>query len=83
MQFGSLAVALLALLLVQQEMPSHAHVLLTYPPARHPRYDYLDNYRTGGPCGVEGTYTSMVANNLLYSIGVHMVQIVKIDTALI
>ena len=55
MQFRSLPVALLTtLLLVQQEIPSHAHVLLTYPPARHPHYDYLDNYRTGGPCGVEG-----------------------------
>ena len=29
-----------------------AHVRLTYPPARLPNYDFLDNVRTGGPCGV-------------------------------
>ena len=53
MQFASLTVALLGLFLVQPQ-ESHAHVVLTYPPARHPQYDYLDNYRTGGPCGVAG-----------------------------
>jgi len=29
-----------------------AHFALTYPPARYPDYDFLDNVRTGGPCGV-------------------------------
>ncbi|CAI8038948.1 hypothetical protein GBAR_LOCUS21685 [Geodia barretti] len=31
---------------------SSAHVRLTFPPARTPNYDFLDNVRTGGPCGV-------------------------------
>lgn len=31
-----------------------AHVRLTFPPARLPDYDFLDNVRTGGPCGVPG-----------------------------
>lgn len=31
-----------------------AHVSLTFPPARLPNYDFLDNVRTGGPCGVPG-----------------------------
>lgn len=29
-----------------------SHVSLTFPPARYPDYDFLDNVRTGGPCGV-------------------------------
>lgn len=29
-----------------------AHFALTYPRARYPDYDFLDNIRTGGPCGV-------------------------------
>ena len=33
---------------------SYAHVRLTFPPARFPDYDFLDNVRTGGPCGVPG-----------------------------
>ena len=32
----------------------HAHLVLTYPPARDPKYDYLNNYRQGGPCGIPG-----------------------------
>ena len=35
-----------------------AHVRLTFPPARYPDYDFLDNVRTGGPCGVPGEYDS-------------------------
>ena len=31
---------------------SNAHFSLTYPKARYPDYDFLDNIRTGGPCGV-------------------------------
>ena len=31
---------------------SNCHVSLTFPPARYPNYDFLDNVRTGGPCGV-------------------------------
>lgn len=34
----------------------HCHVSLTFPPARMPDYDFLDNVRTGGPCGVPGIY---------------------------
>ena len=34
---------------------SYAHVRLTFPPARFPDYDFLDNVRTGGPCGIPGT----------------------------
>lgn len=38
---------------------SSAHFSLTYPIARYPDYDFLDNIRTGGPCGVpNGTVTS-------------------------
>ena len=33
---------------------AHAHISLTFPPARLPNYDFLDNVRTGGPCGVPG-----------------------------
>ena len=51
MQLTVLGVGLVTLLLAQESV---AHVLLTYPPARYPQYDYLDNYRTGGPCGVPG-----------------------------
>ncbi len=36
---------------------SHGHVRLTFPPARFPDYDFLDNVRTGGPCGVPGKYS--------------------------
>ena len=35
-----------------QVLPASAHVRLTFPPARSPNYDFLDNVRTGGPCGV-------------------------------
>lgn len=45
--FATLAVAALQL--------CSAHVRLTFPPARLPDYDFLDNVRTGGPCGVPGT----------------------------
>lgn len=29
-----------------------AHVSLVFPPSRKPTYDFLDNIRTGGPCGL-------------------------------
>lgn len=51
MQLTLLSTVLATLLLVQDV---HAHVQLTYPPARYPQYDYIDNYRKGGPCGVAG-----------------------------
>ena len=51
MQLTTATAALAVLLLVQAV---DAHVLLTFPPARYPQYDYLDNYRKGGPCGVAG-----------------------------
>ena len=47
----TLTVSLVALFLLKCV---HAHVVLTFPPARNPKYDYLDNYREGGPCGVPG-----------------------------
>ena len=50
------AFALLCALL--QVSPSDAHVQTTFPPARQPNYDYLDNYETGGPCGVPGEQQS-------------------------
>src|SRR5262249_49827055 len=31
---------------------SYGHVSLTFPPARYPSLDFLDNARTKGPCGV-------------------------------
>ena len=37
---------------------AHAHISLTFPPARFPNYDFLDNVRTGGPCGVPGKKTT-------------------------
>ncbi len=39
---------------------SHGHVRLTFPPARFPDYDFLDNVRTGGPCGVPGKYLATI-----------------------
>ena len=33
---------------------ARAHMSITFPPARFPNYDFLDNVRTGGPCGVPG-----------------------------
>ena len=66
MQFTTLTVVLLTLFLVQQD--THAHVVLTYPPARYPQYDYLDNYRNGGPCGVPGiATTNLVDANITHS----------------
>lgn len=35
-----------------------AHVRLTFPPARTFAFDFLDNARTSGPCGMEsGNFT--------------------------
>ena len=51
MQRIALGLVLFSVLLVEYV---HAHLVLTYPPARDPKYDYLDNYRKGGPCGIPG-----------------------------
>ncbi|CAK9300686.1 unnamed protein product [Gordionus sp. m RMFG-2023] len=32
--------------------PVYAHIRLTYPPARSYQFDFLDNVRTSGPCGI-------------------------------
>ena len=40
---------------------AHAHISLSFPPARSPDYDFLDNVRTGGPCGVPGELVSAAA----------------------
>lgn len=32
---------------------STAHVRLTFPPARQYDFDFLDNVRTNGPCGMQ------------------------------
>jgi len=45
---------------------SYAHVRLTFPPARQPDYDFLDNVRTGGPCGVPGKLQN-TAGSIYYS----------------
>lgn len=39
-------------------LPCHGHVRLTFPPARYPAYDFLDNVRTQGPCGVPSKSTA-------------------------
>ena len=41
---------LLAMLLLSQEC--YAHIRLTFPPARKYQFDFLDNVRTPGPCGM-------------------------------
>ena len=43
-----------------------AHFALTYPPARFPDYDFLDNVRTGGPCGVPNGKYSRLAHKLCH-----------------
>ena len=53
MQVRLLSILLGAVLLLQSSRV-HAHVRLTFPPARFPDYDFLDNVRTGGPCGIPG-----------------------------
>ena len=53
MQVRVLSILLGAVLLLQSSRV-HAHVRLTFPPARFPDYDFLDNVRTGGPCGIPG-----------------------------
>ncbi len=50
----SIVSAATCLLLFASFQASHGHVRLTFPPARFPDYDFLDNVRTGGPCGVPG-----------------------------
>lgn len=52
LQLAPLSVAVVTALLLVQNV--HAHLVLTFPPARDPKYDYLDNYRKGGPCGIPG-----------------------------
>lgn len=64
--FATLAVAALQL--------CSAHVRLTFPPARLPDYDFLDNVRTGGPCGVPGTpctNTSSTYKKYIIALGVN------------
>ena len=56
-----LAVVLIVICSVVQF--SSAHFSLTYPIARYPDYDFLDNIRTGGPCGVpNGTWSALLAS---------------------
>ena len=54
LQLAPLSVAVVTALLLVQNV--HAHLVLTFPPARDPKYDYLDNYRKGGPCGIPGKF---------------------------
>ena len=59
-QSMKLAVILIVICSVVQF--SSAHFSLTYPIARYPDYDFLDNIRTGGPCGVpNGTWSALSA----------------------
>ena len=48
---GGLVVAVLALVAVMVQ-ECHGHIRLTYPPARKYQFDFLDNVRTPGPCGM-------------------------------
>lgn len=50
----------LLLLFIGLQLTS-CHVALTFPPARQPNYDFLDNVRTGGPCGVPPLGMSVTA----------------------
>ena len=38
-----------------------AHLRLTFPPAREYQLDFLDNFRTTGPCGMP--YSGMLSSN--------------------
>ena len=58
MQVRLLSILLGAVLLLQSSRV-HAHVRLTFPPARFPDYDFLDNVRTGGPCGIPGEWVAI------------------------
>ena len=40
------------LLLLSLPLVAHGHVALLFPPARVYDLDFLDNFRTKGPCGM-------------------------------
>ena len=49
---------------------NNAHISLSYPKARYPDYDFLDNIRTGGPCGVpDGMVAMQLFRSFLHSTG--------------
>jgi hypothetical protein len=57
---SNLDMSLLLILLLRVAYTA-AHVALTYPPALYPQYDFLDNVRTGAPCGLSmGQYSQSV-----------------------
>ena len=47
---GCLLLLMLVGMLLLQECTGHMR--LTYPPARKYQFDFLDNVRTPGPCGM-------------------------------
>uniref|UniRef100_A0A914XNI3 Uncharacterized protein n=1 Tax=Plectus sambesii TaxID=2011161 RepID=A0A914XNI3_9BILA len=59
-------VSLLVFLLWAGKAAVEAHVALTFPPARYPPLDFLDNARTTPPCGVPrpqaATFTTLYTN---------------------
>ena len=54
----AMKVVLLLSAILVLAFPCHGHVRLTFPPARYPAYDFLDNVRTQGPCGVPSKSTA-------------------------
>ena len=58
------AVATLLMAIALSFHAAHAHMSITFPPARFPNYDFLDNVRTGGPCGVPGKKESTIWSNV-------------------
>ena len=61
----ALLFAVLAAVALQQ---CSGHIRLTWPPARFPDYDFLDNVRTGGPCGIPGKTTGLSRGLVLRNI---------------
>ena len=55
-----LAIAISVILSVLVLHQVNGHVRLVFPPARQPNYDFLDNVRTGGPCGVPGMQVAVL-----------------------
>ncbi len=54
----AMKVVLLLSVVLVLAFPCRGHVRLTFPPARYPAYDFLDNVRTQGPCGVPSKSTA-------------------------
>lgn len=72
---------ILAFILAITVQCGYAHVALTFPPARYPALDFLDNARTKGPCGVpkpaigKGTYVHGPTHAFVYQNANHIVSL--------